>query len=308
MLAQQPGGYYVLNDIFRNLADEEEELIQEEAAAPAEAPSFASDAVSETDAVAETESQVDQKEAIEAPVDSPTAAAEIDEELEKAAPNGDVDETSTPTAQTNGTPVSNEPVVPVTPAVPLIPAELEVLPEEKQPEPEPTPIAASPKPAPVAIDKKENSPVARSVPKTWANIASKPTGNSPVAATVVPTQAKSAVPSAVPQTHQHTESQQAVVAPVAPETLSETPVSQPSSSDGSGWQTAGHEHSKRQARSTEEQNTMAYIKNVNEKVDAALLKQTLSRFGKLKYFDVNRPKVCISIIVFPFIQHTYEPD
>jgi hypothetical protein len=33
------------------------------------------------------------------------------------------------------------------------------------------------------------------------------------------------------------------------------------------------------------------MKNVNEKVDAALLKQTLTRFGKLKYFDVNRPKV-----------------
>jgi hypothetical protein len=33
------------------------------------------------------------------------------------------------------------------------------------------------------------------------------------------------------------------------------------------------------------------MKNVNEKVDAGLLKQTLTRFGKLKYFDVNRPKV-----------------
>lgn len=38
------------------------------------------------------------------------------------------------------------------------------------------------------------------------------------------------------------------------------------------------------------------MKNVNEKVDAGLLKQALTRFGKLKYFDVNRPKVRFPIL------------
>jgi hypothetical protein len=42
------------------------------------------------------------------------------------------------------------------------------------------------------------------------------------------------------------------------------------------------------------------MKNVNEKVDAGLLKQTLTRFGKLKYFDVNRPKVRFPILQRPF--------
>ncbi|KAI5293920.1 hypothetical protein KEM52_005008 [Ascosphaera acerosa] len=38
--------------------------------------------------------------------------------------------------------------------------------------------------------------------------------------------------------------------------------------------------------------TQAYVKNVNEKVDASLLKAVLSKFGPLKDFDVNRAKNC----------------
>ena len=78
-------------------------------------------------------------------------------------------------------------------------------------------------------------------------------------------------------------------APAAP--APETASSQPPSNDGSGWQTAGHDHKKTQSRAGEEQPVLAYIKNVTEKVDANLLKQTLTRFGKLKHFDVSRQKV-----------------
>ncbi|KAJ5533447.1 hypothetical protein N7494_009999 [Penicillium frequentans] len=63
------------------------------------------------------------------------------------------------------------------------------------------------------------------------------------------------------------------------------------STDAAGWQTAGAEHKKTQSRA-EEQTVLGYMKNVTEKVDFALLKQTLSRFGKLKFFDINRPKNC----------------
>jgi hypothetical protein len=76
-----------------------------------------------------------------------------------------------------------------------------------------------------------------------------------------------------------------------PAPVAESVPSQPSSNDGSGWQTAGHDHKKSQARSAEDQNVLGYIKNVTDKVDANLLRQTLSRFGKLKHFDVSRQKV-----------------
>jgi hypothetical protein len=308
VLAQQPGGYYVLNDIFRNLADEDEELIQEEVAAPAEAPAEVpadtadiTEAVPITDVVAESEPQVEEKPVVEAAhVDNPTAAAEVDEKLEVAAANGELEDTAPPTTQANGAATANEPIIPVTPAVPVIPTEPEILTEEKPPEPEPTPVASSPKLAPAAVEKKELVAPAKVVPKTWANIASKPTGNAPVVAPIVPVaQQKGPTASVATQSQQPAaQPQQSINAPVAPEPTSETPTSQPSSSDGSGWQTAGHEHNKRQSRATEEQNTMAYIKNVNEKVDAALLRQTLSRFGKIKYFDVNRPKVCLSLLLY----------
>ena len=40
-----------------------------------------------------------------------------------------------------------------------------------------------------------------------------------------------------------------------------------------------------------DQISLAYIKNVNEKVDARVLKEVLETFGELKYFDVSRPRV-----------------
>ncbi|KAF3484000.1 NTF2 and RRM domain-containing protein [Arthroderma uncinatum] len=59
--------------------------------------------------------------------------------------------------------------------------------------------------------------------------------------------------------------------------------------------TAGAEHGRRQPRQqtpTQAEGVLGYVKNVNEKVDASLLRQTLARFGKLKYFDVNRQRNC----------------
>ena len=54
------------------------------------------------------------------------------------------------------------------------------------------------------------------------------------------------------------------------------------------------DHSKKQsrpqARSGNEQ-VLAYIKNVTEKIPASDLRAALEQFGELKYFDVSRPKV-----------------
>jgi hypothetical protein len=43
---------------------------------------------------------------------------------------------------------------------------------------------------------------------------------------------------------------------------------------------------------------LAYIKNVNERVDAALLKETLAKYGKIAYFDVSRQKVYCSLSLY----------
>lgn len=277
VLAEQPNGYYVLNDIFRYLTEEEEEIPAEEAAPAAEqqqeapeapAHSAAPEAVPEAAPVS-TESQVDNE----------PAATKVDEKLEEAKPNG---ETVQPTAapQTNGDAEKQE--APAAPA-PAPAAEAESTQPEYPPSPEPTPTASAPKEAPAA--EKEAPAPAKAVPKTWANIASKPGAAVPVVPAIPVAAPKAPAQSATPAQPQPQSQQAAPATPAA-----ESTPSQPSSNDTSGWQTAGHDHKKTQSRVGEE-NTLAYIKNVNEKVDASLLKQTLFRFGKLKHFDVNRVKV-----------------
>jgi hypothetical protein len=268
VLAEQPNGYYVLNDIFRYLVDEEDEVMND-APAPVEQPAVEVPA----QAAPEPEPTAAETHA----VDDETAASKVDEKLEQAEANGQVVPSQEPTPQTNGADIQEEPQAAAAPAEPTeTPTKT-----EKPLSPQPTP--ASPTQQAPAAPEQESPAQARSGPKTWANIASK-TG---AAAPVVP-----AVPVAPPKPASAANAaQQAPAAAPAPR---ETTSSQPSSNDGSGWQTAGHEHKKTQSRAGEDQVVLAYIKNVNDKVDASLLRQTLSRFGKLKYFDVSRPKVCKS--------------
>ncbi|KAL1983999.1 hypothetical protein VTN96DRAFT_9684 [Rasamsonia emersonii] len=294
VLAEQPNGYYVLNDIFRYLADEDEEFVEQ--APPAEAPAATQDA-----AVANAEPQPE-KQAVEAQADTQAAAAKVDEKPEAAAAaaNGEPEKAPEPAPQANGSAVQPEkPAVPVTPAVPVVPAEQEAVKPEVPKTQEPIPAANQAAPAP----EKEAPPPAKAAPKTWASIASKnDAGAASVATPVVPvTQPKPAAapaPATAQQQQQQQQQQQSQQpqqdqqpAAAATTATTENAPSQQSSNDGSGWQTAGHDN-KRQSRAGDEQKFSAYIKNVNEKVDAALLKSTLAKFGKILYFDVNRQKNC----------------
>lgn len=248
----------MLNDIFRYLADEEEELVNEEAVAPApEAPKAA-----------------EPVPAGEAQVNDEAAASKVDEKLEQEV-NG---ETTQPDAapQPNGTAAqeAEENQAPV-PAV-----EAELVKGEGVPTPEPTP-ASEPQKTPA---EKESAP-APSLPKTWANIARKSGAPAPVVPAIPVAAPKAAAPAA-PSAAQPAPPPAPVAAPVA-----ETRSQDAASNDGAGWQTAGADHKKTQSRAGEEQTVLGYIKNVTDKVDANQLKQTLSRFGKLKYFDVSRAKV-----------------
>ncbi|RJE26057.1 hypothetical protein PHISCL_01582 [Aspergillus sclerotialis] len=267
VLAEQPNGYYVLNDIFRYLVDDEDELMNEHAAAaPGEEPAAGAPAQPATEAApADAESQVNNE----------VAANKVDYKLGQAEANGEVAQPKEQAPQVNGTGGEEHQTI----SAEAAPADVAEPKSEKPLTPEPTP-ASPPETAPAASEKETAAP-AKAVPKTWANIASKSGATAPI----VP-----AIPVAPPKPTGATSSAQPTPTPVAP--AREGTPNQPSSTDGSGWQTAGHDHKKTQSRAGEDQNVLAYIKNVNDKVDANVLKQTLSRFGKLKYFDVSRPKNC----------------
>ena len=159
-------------------------------------------------------------------------------------------------------------------------------------DPEPT-IAPSPKPT--EEPQVSESPVVEepaaapkpTAPKTWASMVAGPKAPIP------------AVPQVPPPSSAAAPSKASSHPPPAAVATTSTNTEEALPSPG-GWQTAGQEHGRRQARQqsgsvsgvvTDKGNVSAYIKGVIDKVDAASLKSTLSKYGKLDYFDVSRAKV-----------------
>ncbi|KAB8199321.1 hypothetical protein BDV34DRAFT_231332 [Aspergillus parasiticus] len=284
VLAEQPNGYYVLNDIFRYLVDEED-IVNEEPTPAATAASAASaepaEPAVEPAADEPTQAETESAPTAESQVADEVTVAKVDEKLEQAEEKADEEQPEEPATQANGTEAQRSEDV----QEPVALAESEASKTEKPATPEPTPASTTQKEN--VAPAKEPAVPARAVPKTWANIASKSGATAPVVPAIPVAPAKPAPASS---------SAQSVPAPVAaaatPTLATDSTPSQPPSNDGSGWQTAGHDHKKTQPRASDDQNVMAYIKNVTDKVDATLLKQTLSRFGKLKHFDVSRQKNC----------------
>lgn len=255
VLAEQPNGYFVLNDIFRYLNEDEEELAEE-------------DPVPET---VEEESKL----AVEAPpiqakhsgesIENEAAAEQLDAKLEEMAQ----DEVE-PTVETNGVVEPEEEAEPVqipAPSAATLPMETTLAPENPS-EPEPSPARTPPK---------EVTPAAQAdtapVKKTWANMVGSKAAASPVSG---PPAQSSALKASTP------------VAPA-------TPVE---AAQGNGWQTADHGKKQNRTQVKPDQTVLAYVKNVSDKVDARVLRTTLEEFGELKYFDVSRPKVCLSFNAF----------
>ncbi|KAF3396090.1 putative G3BP-like protein [Penicillium rolfsii] len=285
VLAEQPNGYYVLNDIFRYLVEEVEEdesVTEEVTPSVTEAP----EAVETAPAAEETQ------------VTDEAAASKVDEKLEEV--NGEAEQPEV-LPKTNGAPAEEVAEAPA----PVV--EPEALKEEKPQTPEPSP---APEQKEILAEKETAAPAAPvaapaapipAVPKTWANIASKVGAAKAAAAAAAPAASTTTTTPAAPAPTPAAAASKAA-APAAPTTdsaaaapraaVTPTPAAEKdaASTDGAGWQTAGADHKKTQSRAGEDQIVQGYMKNVNEKVDAGLLKQTLARFGKLKYFDVNRPK------------------
>ncbi|KAI4192013.1 MAG: hypothetical protein LQ348_003302 [Seirophora lacunosa] len=299
VLAEQPNGYFVLNDIFRYIEDEEDFEPEEPPvtqAAETEEPAATLAATDNSAQQQQTVEEVDQK-----------LQAEL--KSEEAAPKGPVDEPPTSNGVSEEPAVEeereNEPAVAVSAAeeqtqMPTEEAEKaageETIEPEKPRDPDPTPVASPPKPvqaapaapAPAPAPAAPSKPAA---PKTWANLVAA----NRVAAPAIPSPASSAspAPSQSRNVPGHASQPANSSAATADESQSRSPAN-----GNAGWQTAGTDNNRRQTRgqsisaNTDRETILGYVKNVTENVDASILKSTLNEYGKLAHFDVSRAKNC----------------
>lgn len=309
VLATQTNGYFVLNDIFRYLVEEEEE-VEAEAAAPA-VEDVQQVSGTENSAEAQAAPVVAEAKTLTSSAD-PTAieqgAKKVDQELEEKVMKPAEQETAAPT--TNGVHEAEAAnavevpaaAAPVETAVEAEPEQTHVEPEvevEKPKDPEPTPIAspakqAAPQSAPAP------KPAVPSAPKTWAQLASTqarvamPAAPAPAtSSTGAPAPARAAVAAA-----KVAASAPSTAAPSAPSAPAAQRQQENAGSDSQDeWTAVGH--TRQQSKQTNSNATQqdvpqyrGYIKNVQENVDAGELRSLLEKFGEVLYLDIARQKVC----------------
>ena len=312
VLATQTSGYFVLNDIFRYVVDEEDEqepaaesvgALDEsssttagnppEPAVPAATATEAKSSTSSTDPadVEEDAKQIDHKleetlasekassgEPGETILDGTgPAATSVDADLD-AASSAPLDASSVSTETKSVDPKPEDPKDPESTRAASPPASRQT----RQP-PVPTPM---PKPA---------------VLKTWASLVSA----NPVATPAVPSTASSngsqpRAPSSAPKP-----SKPASGAPPVPSVTSTAPApasaptvqrdESPATSSQDEWTAVGSSHQRQQSKQTNThqpiQPTRAYIKNVFETVDKLALRTQLEKFGQVIYIDIAPQKV-----------------
>lgn len=273
VLAEQPNGYFVLNDIFRYLNNDDDEVVDDE---PAEEVVSLEEHASPIvpAAVPEVEEKAGEI------VDNEPAVEKVDTELQDAAQAED-DEPLTNGAKSPGveehqseahtsTELAEEPID--EPSAPVAEKPLDPVPTRAPSPPKTQPAAPAP-----ATD-------AAPVRKTWASMV----GTKAPAVPVIPLATPTGAPSQSKTQKVTQPAQQPTTQAVATEAAGDA-----ESPQSNGWQMADHGKKQKgvQAVTAAAGNTLAYIKNVTEKVDAFLLKETLEKYGKLKYYDVARPRV-----------------
>ncbi|MCJ1309215.1 hypothetical protein MMC25_002872 [Agyrium rufum] len=293
VLAEQPNGYFVLNDIFRYLNDTDDVLDAEIATEEPMGLDQSNKIIEELSSPNIGESPATQHEVETDTKDTNEHAAHI----MKSPQNLD-----TPT---NGnhpidTPVEG-PNADLT--APGIPKSLQMeedsqglgeLDLETPQEPTPTPVLSPPKPSsPNPVKAARQVPIAKpAAPKTWANLVAANRGTpSPAKGNPVSVQ----IPISPKVATQNTDDGNLSNTAQVDESLSLA-----SLNPSAGWQMAGQDGSKAKGRqppnsvlgSGEKGTVSGYVKNVTERVDASILKELLSSFGSLSYFDVSRQKNC----------------
>ncbi|KAI0455378.1 hypothetical protein F5B21DRAFT_472116 [Xylaria acuta] len=300
VLAQQPSGYFVLNDILRFIDEEGEEEPTEQP--EPEAPSAEVEAP-----VAAVEEEVKEAEPIEessAQEQPPSLDADVvDKKLEEvsatpegvASINGDAASEPAPEESAAIVEVSTkaaDETVPDPDAAAQELAEETVQQPEKPKDPSPTPVASRQPPTAAAAP----TPAQPPKPMTWASRLAatgpppKVNPATPLTKTApVPTPARPAATSA------STASQTTATSAQVTETAASAA---PAKEAGPEWQTAGSD-SKRQnrpqsisAHPAEKEGTLGYVKYVTDKVVREDLEAALAQYGELAYFDINRQKNC----------------
>lgn len=310
VLAEQPNGYFVLNDIFRYISDEEDDEPENEESSGIAAIT-AKDTLAIMDVAPGSVKQIDVGHVDKKLEEEPHEIITSDKETgDTDVRNGDsaTQDTSLEAAETTDavdeTVASDAPVAaPVAELEPHsdakagevaqeasepVPAVTNEVHPEKPKDPDPTPIASPPAPPkPVATPAPPTIPARQAPPPTWAALLAQGRVTQPA----VPIQA------VIPPTPKPAQSS-ANRSATPPKEPTASPAL-PQENGNSGWQTAGTENGRRQGRqqpnsgSGERGNVVhGYIKNVTERVDASELKETFLKHGKLAYFDVRRQRVC----------------
>ena len=305
VLAEQPKGYFVLNDIFRYILEDEEEEMENGEVAEEAAPIQ----------TLESEPKPTTLTSSADPVQQEYDAEQIDRKLEEEVIQKPVPELDLPTDVASSESIDIAEDAPA--AAPVVKeaeedtadateqaAEMALVEEEAQPEkprdPDPTPIASPSKPAKADPVQSPTSvtpaaPPKPAAPKTWANLVAANRVPAPAvpngpSSTISNTAAPAPQPKAAPSS-----TNRSATPPIS---ANEDAPAKTQQNGNSGWQMAGSDNNKKQGRqqsqsvSGSQENVLGYVKNVTDKVDASILKATLAQYGKLVYFDVSRPKVC----------------
>jgi hypothetical protein len=281
VLAEQTNGYFVLNDIFRYLAEEpeEEEELNEPAAAAngvqESAPTAAepeSASLNQNDDVAKSEEDLTK-------VDEKLASAQAESTSEVAAPVEQTpEETEAPKAEEAPAAASEEAAK--EPEAPVVE-------EPAQPE-KPKAPASTPAPSKSSVAM-PSGPPKPAAPRTWASLAA--------------SAHKVATPNVAPSSSQQAPAQPKAATPTPSGTAAPT-AAQPATAreqspatgegEATGWQSVTG-NKKEQARAggpaVDPEQKRAYIKNVFSQVEEVALKTALTKFGEIEYLDISRPKV-----------------
>jgi hypothetical protein len=309
VLAQQPTGYFVLNDIFRYISEEGEEEVEtggqedvgqstsheqlaEGVEMPKAQPAAEEQPQADVDAMDVVDKKLEETDDIAPAVLKDTPATNGDE----AAESSELD--TAEEALAAATKLTEE--TPSTETIEKALEEEDSQEAEKPKEPVPTPAATQPPTTKVG----PAQPAVPAKPMSWANRAAaaaaaaappRPAVPNPKTSSPAPISTRAPPAAQLAQSPQATQPSQSSPAPSA---TANKENESPPQSQNAGWQTAGSDHAKRQNRpqsgsgSIEKEGTMGYVRNVTEAVKAEELRAALSSYGELVYFDVNRSKVC----------------
>ncbi|KND95069.1 putative G3BP-like protein [Tolypocladium ophioglossoides CBS 100239] len=330
VLAQQPSGYFVLNDIFRYIDEEgDDEIVEQAADAPvaeepvaaAAAPVADDEPVKEKEAAGEdtinldadvVEEKLEEVSKAEVTVNGGEAHAPADEETKQSeneaetVPAADPDATALELAEEDAKDIEvpHEPSpTPVLKSAPQAEAVAAEPPAPAKPMTWASRAAAAAGPRPVVPLPKTATPPAQSQSRAPAPAPASAPASAPApaaaAAAAAPAPAPTAAPAVAPASAATPAAAPAsTTAAVVQQTSTPATATEAPAKELSGWQTAGAD-SKRQNRPQsisgnigEKEGTMGYVKYVTEKVQDADLRGALAAHGELTYFDINRHKNC----------------